>query len=64
MYILPRVHLQKSLYKVAVCIYYDVFVCRKVDIKLRYVYIITCLSAGKLIEVVACLLSRVHLHER
>ena len=54
-YILPRVHLQKSSYKVAVCIYYHVFVWRKVDIKLRYVYIITCSSAGKLIKVVACL---------
>ena len=49
MYILPRVHLQKSSYKVAVCIYHHVFICRKIDIKLRYVYIITCSCAGKLV---------------
>ena len=55
MYISPRVHLQKSSRKVAVCIYYYVFACRKVDIKLRDVYIIMCLSAVKLIKVEACL---------
>ena len=49
MYISSGVHLQESWYKVTVCIYDPVFICRKVDIKLRYVYIITCSSAGKLI---------------
>ena len=48
MYILQRVHLKENWYKVAVCIYHLVFVCRKVGIKLRYVYIIKCSSAKKL----------------
>ena len=47
--------MQESWYKVAVYIYYHVFICWKVQIKLGYVYIITCLSAGKLIKVAACL---------
>ena len=55
MYISSRVHLQESWYRVAVYIYYHVFICRKVHIKLRYPYIITCSSAGKLIKVGACL---------
>ena len=38
MYISSRVHLLENWYKVAVCIYHHVFICRKVDIKLRYVY--------------------------
>ena len=49
MYILQRVHLKENWYKVAVCIYHHVFVCRKVGIKLRYLYIIKCSSAVKLI---------------
>ena len=50
MYISSRVHLQESWYKVAVCIYHQVIIGRKVDIKLPYVYIIRCSSAGKLIS--------------
>ena len=49
MYISSGDHLQESWYKVAVCIYHQEFICRKIDIKLRYIYIIRCLSAGKLI---------------
>ena len=49
LYIFPRVHLQENWYKVSVSIYHHVFVCRKVGIKLRYVYIIRCSSAAKLI---------------
>ena len=49
MYISSSHHLQESWYKVAVCIYHHVFICWKIDIKLRYVYIIRCLPAGKLI---------------
>ena len=39
MYILSRVRVQESWYKVTVCIYHHVFICKKIDIKLRYVYI-------------------------
>ena len=49
MYILQRVHLKENWYKVAVCIYHHMFVCRKVGIKLRYLYIINSSSAVKLI---------------
>ena len=42
MYISSRVLVQESWYKVAVCIYHQVFISRKVDTKLQYVYIITC----------------------
>ena len=49
LHISSGVHRRESWYKVSVCIYYHVFVCKKVDIKLRYVYIIRCSSAGKMI---------------
>ena len=58
------VHRRESWYKVSVCIYYHVFVCKKVDIKLRYVYIIRCSSAGKLISSCGMYISSgVHLQE-
>ena len=47
MYILSRVHLQKSSYNVIICIYNHVFICRKIEIKLQYVIIIRCSSAEK-----------------
>ena len=49
MFILSRVHLHEREYKVAVGIYLYVFIDAKVDIKLRYVCIITRSSVGKLI---------------
>ena len=39
-----RVHRRNSCYKVATSIYHQVFINTKNDIKLRYVYIITCSS--------------------
>ena len=64
MYISSRVHLQETWYKVAVCISHQEFICSKVDVKLRYVYIITCSSAGKLISSCGMYLSSgVHLQE-
>ena len=64
MYISSRVHLEENWYKFGVCIYHQVFICRKVDIKLWYLYIITCSSAGKLIQSSGMYISsRVHLQE-
>ena len=40
MYISSGVHLQESSYKVAICIYHQSFICKKIDVKLRYVYIL------------------------
>ena len=40
------------------------FICRKVYIKLRYVYIITCSSAGKLIKVAACIYHHVFVRKK
>ena len=53
MYISSRVYLQESRYKAAVCISHHVLILRKVYIKLLNVYIITCLSSGKLIKLAA-----------
>ena len=39
-----RLHRRNSCYKVATSIYHQVFINMKNDIKLRYVYIITCSS--------------------
>ena len=47
MCISSRVHEKERSYKVAVCIYHHVFMKRKEVIKLRYVYIITCLLKGE-----------------
>ena len=47
MYISSLVHEKERSYKVAVCIYHHVFMKRKEVIKLRYVYIITCLLKGE-----------------
>ena len=64
MYISSGDHLQESWYKVALCIYHLVFICRKIDIKLRYVYIIKCLFEEKLIQSCSIYISsRVHLLE-
>ena len=44
MHISSRFHLQESWYKVAVCIYHQLFICRKIDIKFWYVYNYSILS--------------------
>ena len=41
---------KENCYKIAECIYHHVCITRKVVIKLRNVYIITCASEGKLVE--------------
>ena len=64
MYISSRVHLLKNWYKVVVCIYYHQYNCRKIDIKFRYVHIIRCSSAEKLILSFGMYISSgVHLQE-
>ena len=64
MYISSRVHLLENSYKVAVCIYHQVFNCRKIDTKLQYVYIIRCSSEGKVLQSCSMYISsRVHLLE-
>ena len=47
MYISLSVHLKESSFKVAVSIYNQVFISRKLVLKLRYVYIIKCSSQGE-----------------
>ena len=48
MHISLSVDLKKTCFKVAICIYHQVFISRKVVLKLQYVYIIECSSQGKL----------------
>ena len=47
MSILSCVYHKETCFKVMECIHHHVFVTRKVVLKLRNVYIITCLSHGK-----------------
>ena len=42
------VHLKESCFNAAECIYHHVFIRRKVVLKLRNVYMITCSPGGKL----------------
>ena len=51
MYISSRVHHNESSSKVAECIYHQACVTRKVVIKLRNVFYITCASEGTLVHV-------------
>ena len=48
MYISSRVHHKESCVKVVEFMYHHVFITKKVLLKLRHVYIITCQSQGKL----------------
>ena len=59
MHILSRV---RARYKAAVSTYYHELISRKVDIKLRYVYRITCSFTGKLIKAAACLYYHVFIY--
>ena len=59
MYISWSVHRKESCFKVAECIYYGVFIARKVVLKLRNVYIMECSSQGKLFKVTVCISHRV-----
>ena len=54
MYISWSVHLKESCFKVAVCVYHEVFISTKVVLKLQYAYIIKCSSQGKLFKVALC----------
>ena len=62
MYISPRIHHKKNCLKVAECIYHHVFIARKVVLKLRNVYIITCSSQGKLVQSCRMYISSSPLH--
>ena len=51
MYISWSVHLKESCFKVAVCVYHEVFISTKVVLKLRYACVIKCSSRGELFKV-------------
>ena len=54
---------QGKLFKVAVCIYHQVFISRKVVLKLQYGYImIKCSSQGKLFKFAVCIYQQLFIH--
>ena len=64
MYISSRVHQEESCLKVAKCIYDYMFIRRKVVLKLRNAYIITCSSGQKWFQSCGMYISlRVHQEE-